>query len=269
MLDRRQVLIAGTAAMALSACAIRPAPLRRVRVATFNIWHDAGDWPARLPLLLDALREADADFIALQEVLQDSAKGLPNQAQTIADALGSYSVHFASTAPTDAANRYGNAILSRLPVISEEWRALAPTSDHRTALRLRVALATGPLDIVNTHLAWKPDQGAMRAEQIADLLGWLPGDGTPQILLGDFNSELSAPELVPLVKRFASALPAGAVDTTLNPAQGHAPRVIDHILVDAERMRVIGARRIGHLPSDGVYPSDHFGVTAELALRSA
>jgi len=59
-LDRRSLLL-GALVLPLSACvtgatAKRPA----FRVATFNIWHDAGAWAARLPLLGKALREANA-----------------------------------------------------------------------------------------------------------------------------------------------------------------------------------------------------------------
>ncbi|NVD45163.1 endonuclease/exonuclease/phosphatase family protein [Qipengyuania atrilutea] len=266
MLDRRELLAMGAASFTLSACASLASSTRRIRVATFNIWHDAGDWPARLPLLVQALRGIDADVIGLQEVLQDSGKNLPNQARTIADALGGYSVHFASTAPKNAANRYGNAILSRLPAVSEDWRALAPASDHRTALRLRVNLGSRSVDVVNTHLAWKPEQGPMRAQQIGDLLEWLPADSVPRIVMGDFNAELSAPELAPLTNRFTSALAAGASDTTLNTAEGHRARVIDHIFVDPAFFTVTDARRFGDLPVGANYPSDHFGVAAELRV---
>ena len=66
--------------------------------------------------------------------------------------------------------------------------------------------------------------------------------------------------------RFASALPANAVTTTLNPANGHGERVIDHIYVERDRWRVIDATRIGDMPVDGEYPSDHFGVSARLRV---
>ena len=104
MIDRR-ILLAGLAAAPLSACAVLPAPadpVPRLTLFTFNIWHDQGDWAARLPLLVAAIRAEPPDVIGLQEVLEDAAVGLPNQAQTIADALGGYSVHFVSTDPEDA-----------------------------------------------------------------------------------------------------------------------------------------------------------------------
>ncbi|HWT43884.1 MAG TPA: hypothetical protein VN152_14650, partial [Sphingopyxis sp.] len=62
-------------------------------------------------------------------------------------------------------------------------------------------------------------------------------------------------------------LAPGAAPTTLNPARGHAPRVIDHIFADAANFAVSGTRVMGDTPTDGEYPSDHFGVAARLTRR--
>lgn len=272
IIDRRSLLMAGGGLASLAALGgcVAHTPLsggRDMTLVTFNIWHDAGDWAARLPLLVDALRRTDADVIALQEVLQNDARGLANQADTIAAMLGGYSVHFYSFDPPGSAKRYGNAILTRLPVLEESGRRLDPESDYRTALRLRLSLTGRPVDVVVTHLASQSDAGAVRRRQIDDLLGWVPRDGTPLVVTGDFNAELADPELAPMAPpRFASALPTDTVTTTLNPAKGHSERVIDHIYVERDRWRVIDATRIGDKPVDGEYPSDHFGVSARLRL---
>jgi len=264
------MVIAGLAALPIAGCATtRPTAKRDLTVATFNIWHDAGgQWPARLVLLASALRAVGADVIALQEVLEDERKNLPNQADTIARQLGHGEVHFVAVEPEGAPKRYGNAILTRLPVIEVARRKLAPLSDSRTAIRVRVQTATGPVDIVGTHLAWQPEAGAVRAEQLADLIAWLPTDGVPLVVMGDFNAPLDDPGLHAMgPPRFVSALPPGAAPTTLNPARGHAPRVIDHIFAQSSAFAVSDARVIGDQPVGGEYPSDHFGVMARLTRR--
>jgi endonuclease/exonuclease/phosphatase family metal-dependent hydrolase len=268
MLHRRS-LLAAAAALPVAACAPRAsAPRKPLRVATFNIWHDAGNWPLRLKLLADVLRAADADVIALQEVLQDSAKNLPNQAETIAAALGGYTVHFMSTSPEGAANRYGNAILARLPVSVVDTIKLEPLDDYRTAIRLRVDAHGQPVDMVNTHLAWKPDQGPVRAQQIRSLLGWLPQDDVPLALMGDFNAPLDEAALAPLaIRGLEPALKPGTVDTTLVTSRGLPARVIDHIFADPRAFALSDARRIGDVAVAGEYPSDHFGVAATLTPR--
>lgn len=268
MLDRRTVL-AALAVTPLAACATTPTPgPRRLKLATFNIWHNQGDWAARQPLLIEALRAADADVIALQEVLEDANVGLPNQAQTLAEALGGYEMHFVSTDPEGAPRRYGNAILSRLPVLAHDSRKLEPLDDYRTALRIRVNVGGTVIDIVDTHLAWQEDAQAVRARQIGDLLGWLPQDGTPLIVMGDFNAVQEDAGLNVLTgDRFFSALPRGAVPTTLNPAKGHPNRVIDHIFVEQAHFAPGSWSLLGDTPVNGEYPSDHFGVAATVTLR--
>lgn len=128
--------------------------------------------------------------------------------------------------------------------------------------------AAGPVDIVATHLAWQPEAAAVRAQQVADLFAWLLQDGTPLIVMGDFNAPLDDPGLVALgPPRFISALAPGAAPTTLNPARGHAPRVIDHIFADSAHFAVAAAKVVGSDAVDGEYPSDHFGVAARLTRR--
>lgn len=269
-MDRRTVL-AGLAAAPVAACASTPAPVtaqRTLRVATFNIWHNMGDWAARQPLLIEAVRAADADVIALQEVLEDAAVGLPNQARTLADALGGYEMRFVSTDPEGAPRRYGNAVLSRLPLLASDSRKLEPLDDYRTALRVRVDVGGRAVDVVNTHLAWQQDAQAVRARQIADLLGWLPNDATPLVVTGDFNAVQEDAGLNVLTgERFFSALPRGAVTTTLNPAKGHPNRVIDHIFAEQARFAPGAWSLLGDQPTGGEYPSDHFGVATTLTLR--
>jgi endonuclease/exonuclease/phosphatase family metal-dependent hydrolase len=235
---------------------------------TFNIWHDRKDWPARRSLLVDALRAADADSIALQEVLEDATKGLPNQAESLAEELGGYSVHFVSADPEGSPRRYGNAILTRLPVIEEASTRLEPLDDYRTALRVRVNAGGQAVDLVATHLAWKPDQGPVRARQIAHLMSWLPDDDVPRVLMGDFNAPLTDSGLATITSgQFESALPQGAASSTLNTAEGHAPRVIDHIFAERRYFTIEAAHVIGDRPVRGVFASDHFGVAATLTWR--
>lgn len=272
MIDRR-ILLAGLAAAPMAGCLRIPllmgprATGPDLKVVTFNIWHNQGDWAARLPLLVAAIRAADPDVIGLQEVLEDAAVGLPNQAQTLAEALGGYSVHFVSTDPDGAPRRYGNAILSRLPVTEVDSRKLQPLDDYRTALRVRVALGGRSVDVVNTHLAWQEDAAAVRARQIADLVSMLPQDGTPLVVMGDFNAVQEDAGLAALTgPRFFSALPRETAVTTLNPARGHPPRVIDHIFAETAHFWPVSASVIGSQPVNGEYPSDHFGLAATITV---
>lgn len=263
----RRALLLAAGTFPLTSCVAHITEPRTVQLVTFNIWHDAGDWPQRLPLLVQSLKQAGADIIILQEVLQDKTRALPNQAQTIADMLGEYSVHFFATEPPGSLKRYGNAILTRFPVMDEVGKKLEPLNDYRTALRLRMSVAGSAIDVVGTHLASQPDAGAVRTLQVNDLMDWLPRDHTPLIVAGDFNATVDEKALAPLTgPRFFSTLPQDSSTTTLNPAMGHRERVIDHIFAERKRFEPVAARRIGDVPEDGKYPSDHFGVRATLRV---
>lgn len=269
MRHTRRSLIAASASLPLISCANLPVRNEKaeLKVATFNIWHNLGDWPARQPLLVNAIRAQDADVIALQEVLEDADLGLENQAQMLARELGGYHVAFVSTDPPEAPRRYGNALLSRLPVIEQDSVKLEPLGDFRTALRLRVAVDGRPIDVAVTHLAWQDDAAPIRARQIAHLLEWLPRSGAPLVLMGDFNAEQDDEGLAALTgPQFISALPRGQAATTLNPAKGHPERVIDHIFVELSAFAPVRSHIFGDQPIEGEYPSDHFGVAATLKL---
>ncbi len=268
----RRRLLALAAVLPLAACAAIPAADSRAEltVITFNIWHDMGDWPARRPLVIAALRDMDADVIALQEVLQDA--GLPNQAEDIARALGGYSVHFVSVDPPGQARRYGNAVLTRLPVLETGEQRLRPLEDSRTLATVRVSVNGRPVRIAATHLHHTPEGGAMRTSQITDVLAAIaPLDDAPAILLGDFNASADAPEFMSVRASFVDALqnadPAAAARSTLVTDHGHRSERIDHIFVQRGRFDILSARLAADQPVAGVWPSDHVAVVARLRVR--
>lgn len=264
MLNRRSIL---SAAGALAfASPTRAGSGATLKVATFNIWHDRGDWSLRGPMVAETLRRIDADVIGLQEVLEDAATGLPNQARTLAQALGGYDVRFSSTDAADAPRRYGNAIVSRRPILASDTVALEPLDDFRTAVRTVIDVDGQPVEVVNTHLHHTGEGAAIRARQTRHLLEWLGEPAGPRVIMGDFNATLDDAGLEPLTSRLVSALPAGAAPTTLNPADGHAPRVIDHIFV-GPGARVLSAAVSGDAGFSPRLPSDHFAVFAEIQLQ--
>lgn len=265
----RRALLSAFAAAPLAGCATLPGPAPTLRLATFNIWHDREDWAARLPLIVETLRAADADVIALQEVLQDAGTNLPNQAETIAAALGGHAIRFMSTDAEEAPRRYGNAVLTRLPILRTDTKKLEPLDDWRTALRVRVDFHGRPVDVVNTHFHHTAEGAAIRARQAADLLAWVGQGDAPLIVMGDFNAPLDDAGLAGLAAspRFVSALPAGAAATTLNTNEGHTARVIDHVFVERDAFEVVSARVTGTRAVAGVWPSDHFAVEAEVRVK--
>lgn len=255
-------------ALLLAACAgpAPSAPPATLDVVTLNLWHDRDDWPARLDVIADTLGALRPDVVVLQEVLQDSARGLENQAETLGARLG-YAVVFASVDGGERPRRYGNAILSRHPVLDTSWVKLHPLTDYRVAARARLDVDGHALDVVVTHLHHTVEGDSIRAVQVADLLAFLDRTSeAPWVVAGDFNAPAEAPSLAPLRARgtetFGTLHPDADV-STLVEALGHTPRRIDHVF-SGPGLSPVAARIVLGEPVAGVQPSDHRGVWARL-----
>ncbi|MFG2759101.1 poly(A) polymerase [Streptomyces wuyuanensis] len=245
-----------------------------LRVLTWNtLWDrydsDRIDTARRRPLLLRALRDADADVIALQEV----------EAELLAMLLGAGWVRESYTLGTDPGGKdvgdCGLLLLSRLPVREAALLALGP---HKAVAALVVETADGPATIAATHLSSDhSDDGAARREaelgRLAEALAGVEGE---VLLLGDFNDGGDTPATA-LGLRDAWAEAHGPADRTptfdpvVNPlaavsSRSGRPGRLDRVLVRADGLRVDSAALLGDSPAaDGLFASDHYGVVAVLS----
>lgn len=266
-------LLAGAAADAPSPVAA-PAQAPEFSLVTFNLYHDADDWPRRRVQVLETFRRLQPDAIVLQEVLQHES--LPNQAAWLAQELG-YEWQFVTTDPPSHKRRYGMALLTRHPLLEEGETLLHPLEDHRTAGFARLLVDGRPLNLYFTHLYWAPDGAGTREQQVADLLAYVAataGDA-PSLLAGDFNAEADAPELAALQAGWEDAwlrLDPGADvagSSTLNPAYFTVPARVDHVFLPRGRVRPLEARLLFEEPdADGVWASDHRAVYVRLRLEA-
>lgn len=272
-----------------------------MRVATLNIWNKTGPWQQRTALIRKQLQALDPDILGLQEVLELEAPGVTmNQADELRGTLA----HRAYGAAHDLAPsamggqlHFGNAILSRWPIAHEEVFVLPghDESDQRRCLLYAVVEAPfGPVDVFVTHLNWKLDEGFIREKQVKAIARIIadkaPDDGRyPPILMGDMNAEPQSDEIRYLggytrlgesrgvrftdVWDYADERERGfSFDGTRNPfaALVHEhPRRIDYIFVrgpDGEGRGVPKNVRLCFDDPEGeVFPSDHFGVVADLS----
>jgi endonuclease/exonuclease/phosphatase family metal-dependent hydrolase len=145
------------------------------------------------PRIAEVLRRYEPDVVALQELDVGHARsGHADQPDLLASALAmEYRFHPATEA---AHERYGDAILSRLPLQLMRAAALPtlpdrPRLERRGALWVAVKCQGCEVQVLNTHL------GLVRRERLAQvdaLLGpaWLnhPACVGPRICCGDFNA---------------------------------------------------------------------------------
>jgi endonuclease/exonuclease/phosphatase family metal-dependent hydrolase len=262
-----------------------------LRVVTFNIWNNQGPWPERLRLIRKELPTLDAHLVGLQEVLHLDAGGTPDQAQAIAEGLGYYTA-FASAWHIGGGLQFGNALLSRFPIDSAQ-AFLLPVEEGdetRALLYCSVDAPCGKIPVFVTHLSWQLHRSDVRQQQVAFIVARIkelaPLDGFPPILLGDFNAEPESDEIrylrgynarlgrsVYFADCFAAAGDAspGYTFARENPfaLRAHEPnRRLDYIFVRgpdrALRGEPLTARRCFTAAEGGIFPSDHYGVFAEI-----
>jgi endonuclease/exonuclease/phosphatase family metal-dependent hydrolase len=259
------------------------------RVATLNIWNRQGPWPQRLPLIRAGLAALDADVIGLQEVL--GFPGMPSQADEIAAGMG-WNVHYVPAWHIGGGLTYGNAILSKHPLLDGASLPLPSPEglDTRTVAFARVDLPHGPMPVFVTHLTFQHHLGHARCEQVRALVEHVKAlatvDGPPPVLLGDFNADPDSDEM-----RFLRGLtPLGGTSVYFadcwSTTQAEGPgftydrrntyalrsrepsRRIDYIYVRGPDRSLRGEPLSAWLalnePVDGVWPSDHFAVVADI-----
>ena len=270
-------LLAGVV-LAAEPVAVAPIPVSSASTApgmsmvTFNLHHDREDWPARRKVILRELRSLHPDAIALQEVIQKPH--VRNQAAWLARKLG-YDYQFVSTDPPGRFKRYGNALLTRRPVLARNDHLLAPLGDYRTVAHLRIDVDGQPVNVYATHLNERADESGsrIRGEQVADLLKFIAdtaGDA-PVVIAGDFNALVDAGDLSALRNHYGDSFGSVHVNnelaqvSTLNRHYFDAPLRIDHIFFQQDRLLAREARILFDQPyAEGRWASDHYGVWTRL-----
>lgn len=282
MILRRLPCLALLFAAALAGCATNPAPApASLGIVTFNLYHDKADWPQRRALIVEELRALHPDVIVLQEVLQHET--LRNQAEDLAKALG-YRAYFASVDPEGKARRYGNAILTRRPLLASDWIPLRPREDARTAAHVRIEVEGRPLNVYVTHPNYRDDAEGerMRRQQFGDLRDFIArtADDAPSVVAGDFNAASDRPEIrAAMDADFDNAYDRLHPDAnreprahvTLNPHYfPDDPRRIDHVYLERGALLPLEARIVlNREGAPGVWPSDHFGLYVRFAFTAA
>ena len=131
----------------------------------------------------EVLRELEADVIALQEVVRGRQA---DQALLLAQAMG-YAFAFGKTRDFRGGD-YGNAVLSRLPMVKSEHIDLtASRREPRGCVRVEVALPGGmELQIFNVHLGTGFLERRKQAHLLVEMLRRFERRG-PRLVVGDFN----------------------------------------------------------------------------------
>lgn len=245
---------------------------------------------ARLTLTIAGLRALDPDVVALQESSITRRSG--DVAARIAQALGLVHVHARERVfPPRVLGRLivgalgfveGPAILSRFPSVATEVYDLPRGQrwiDPRVALRADIQTPASVVAVFSTHTPRDDCQTRREAELAGE------SNGRPAVVMGDLNTGETARVLGAFrdhgfVDLFRAANPGPPGLTVWQRIEAPSPTVfrrVAYVFVkagDGREATAVSARVVPNIPEtrdDGgaLWPSDHYGVFAEVTLRPA
>jgi len=279
-------------------------PVRPLRVVSYNILHGGvlsglngkdEDLEARLRISVEQLRALDADIIGLQEASTSRQRG--NVAERLARELG---YHHHAYAPTlfrffslEFINRHvswmfnfteGPAIVSRFPIVGWEFHGLPRCNgyfDPRVLLQATVRTPWGDMGIASTHTS----RGFCQADRVVELIEERRGVYA-SVLMGDFNAVEDSTGIRRLthqagyVDAFRTANPDDPGATVFQAIRAPGPTVrrrVDFVFLVPGHVvpgRVLSSRVVLNTPGaldngQTLWPSDHYGVLAELDVFPA
>lgn len=220
-----------------------PASPTRVTLTTYNIHHAAGmDKKVDVPRIASVLKDAGAQIVCLQEVddrvVRSGLKRQPRELAKLLDMEPAYgpTLHW----PVGA--RYGNAILSALPILSTQEHLLPGKEEQRGLLETRLQTPAGPIAVFCTHLGLTAEDRASQTDRIMEILG---ACDVPALLAGDFNEEADGPT-------HATLRNAGLVllspDEPTFPSTGPNRRI--DFVYGTSQWKSLGGRVLASLASD-------------------
>lgn len=235
----------------------------KLHVMTYNIQHGL-DYNRRIPgkavglghdidltQIAGVIRSQGPDIVGLNEV-----RGLgpqwdyTPQAETLATMLG-WHCYFAPAIRFQGNLPYGNAVLSRFPLLSAETIIIPdpPVKDEdayyetRCVLRARFAEAGG-FSVLISHF------GLAKSEQrnaVSTVMNLLDQETGPVIVMGDFNMEPDDPILAPLLAQTEDAATLLS-DSCLSFPSDKPKMKIDYILT--KKAKILSAEIPATIASD-------------------
>jgi endonuclease/exonuclease/phosphatase family metal-dependent hydrolase len=226
-------------------------PQRTFRAMTYNIHHGRGmDEKVDLRRIAKILRDADPDWVALQEVDQNVTRsGGVDQAAELGRLTDMYVVF--GKAIDLQGGAYGQALLSKHPWSDHRVQQLAnlPGREQRIALIGTTSDGNRSVQVIGTHLdhAHEP----LRIQQADELAGISLQEKSLGILAGDMNA---VKDSVPM-QNILGAWPTPSYDAAIATIPSQDPkRQIDFVLVKGAkegaefRPRSISTEASDHLP---------------------
>jgi endonuclease/exonuclease/phosphatase family metal-dependent hydrolase len=235
-----------------------------MRAITFNIHHGVGaDGRLDLERIESLIEDLRPDVAGLQEVDRRYSwrSGFVDQARVLSQRLGMRLAYGAAldlepAEPGQPRRRFGNAVLSRFPIVARKNVVLPRTTavELRALLRATIDLGDRRVEVYVTHLEAR--DLAQRALQAAAVTTTIAGHNGPCLLLADLNAEPDRPEMAALAAVLRDAWQVGSGRGRTYPS--HDPQRRIDVVLHSAHLRPSAASVV-------VSPaSDHRPVVADL-----
>ena len=154
-------------------------------------------------IIADTIKKCEADIIGLQEIRDEGQDAdYQSQAKIIAEKLGYHYYYFAEAIRVGGVNPYGNAIISRYPIISAETIMIPDPEikkydgyyETRCLLKATIDVRNG-LNVLVSHFGLNPDEQENAVETVVSNM---PKEHC--VLMGDFNMEPDNQILNPIMQ---------------------------------------------------------------------
>lgn len=186
--------------------------------------------------IAEVIRYFDADIIGLNEVRdQGERKDYQAQARILAEILG-YHFYFAKAIDVDGKNPYGNALLSRFPILSAQTVMIpdpdipaCPDGYYETRCLLKAKIdIPGGLTVCVTHFGLNHDEQENAAAIVLENL-----EESRCVLMGDFNITPDNKILEPIRERMYDT--ALLMDTDIKSWPSDVPEMkIDYLFISTD-----------------------------------
>jgi endonuclease/exonuclease/phosphatase family metal-dependent hydrolase len=180
--------------------------MRPLVVGSYNIHRGRGlDRRLDLDRIAAVIAEIDPDVIGLQEVIREQGAAHRDQAAYLAKRLGMALVMGVTRAYQEGT--YGNAVLSRLPVLGSAACDLSHRRrEPRGCLRVDLDVDGRSLHVFNCHFGLAVRE---RRQQVLGLARFIRDAATlagPRVVMGDFNEWHPGPVSRTLRREFSSPM---------------------------------------------------------------
>ncbi len=211
-------------------------------------------------VMSDAIKACGADVVGLNEIRSECKEDseYANQTATLSKLTGLSNYYFAEAIKFQGIKPYGNAMLSKLPIISAETIMIPDPETkkydgyYETRCILKARLQSD-ITVLITHIGLNPDEQENAVKIILENL-----EDKRTVLMGDFNVTPDNPLLAPIRDRLIDTARYFTEEKLSFPSD-KPDRKIDYIFVTPD-IEVVSA----DIPN--IVSSDHRPHTAELKI---